>query len=453
VNAYLTRYSYKNATVADFLDSVASAGRPELPRAFSTFLEQPGFPEISVELNCNGAARVKLSQRRYLPIGSTGGESQLWRTPVCGRYQTASGPQNECFLLDTASAEFPLSKTDSCPAYLSANDHAAGYYVAVYGDDLLSKLEQHADTLSAAERVTLLHDLKAAVDAGHGKIGTALQAAQTFSNAPERAVSGQAQTLVAGVRKLVPLELLPNYERYVRKLFAARAEELGWSAKPGDDDETRLQRVALVPFVASQGENATLQAVARRLATGWLTNHKGVDADMLSPVLTTAAWSGGQDLFDTMLHALKSTQDTQQRRMILGGLGSFRDPKIARQALALWLDPDLDMRDTFIPLARAALGDRRTEKLPYEFLQANYDAVVKRLPSSATFDYRAALPSLGASLCDEPSRQEFVSFFQDRVKDYVGGPRNYANALESIRLCEARQSAQGSDVAQFFSKQ
>jgi hypothetical protein len=174
---------------------------------------------------------------------------------------------------------------------------------------------------------------------------------------------------------------------------------------------------------------------------------------MLSPVLPTAAWSGGQDLFDTMLHALKSTQDTQQRRMILGGLGSFRDPKIARQALALWLDPDLDMRDTFIPLARAALGDRRTEKLPYEFLQANYDAVVKRLPSSATFDYRAALPSLGASLCDEPSRQEFVSFFQDRVKDYVGGPRNYANALESIRLCEARQSAQGSDVAQFFSKQ
>jgi alanyl aminopeptidase len=113
VNAYLTRYSCKNARVNDFLDSVASAGRPQLPRAFSTFLEQPGFPEISVELNCNGAPRVKLSQ--------------LSQTPVCLRYQTASGPQSECFLLDSASAEFRLSKASSCPAYLSANDNASGY--------------------------------------------------------------------------------------------------------------------------------------------------------------------------------------------------------------------------------------------------------------------------------------------------------------------------------------
>jgi hypothetical protein len=42
---------------------------------------------------------------------------------------------------------------------------------------------------------------------------------------------------------------------------------------------------------------------------------------------------------------------------------------------------------------------------------------------------------------------------QDRVKDYVGGPRIYANVLETIRLCEARRDAQADDVAQFFSKQ
>jgi alanyl aminopeptidase len=452
VNSYLTRYSYKNARVNDFLDSIASAGRPQLPRAFSTFLEQPGFPEISVELNCDGSPRVKLSQARYLPIGSTGGQSQHWQTPVCLRYQTASGLQSECFLLDAASAEFPLSKASSCPAYISANDNASGFYVARYGGDLLSKLVEHASSLTAAERITLLHDLVAIVNGGHAKISTALQASQPFADAPEREVSGQLQAFVGSVRKLLPPEILPNYERYVRKLFGPRAAELGWSAKPGDDDEIRLLRTTLVPFVARQGGDASLQAEARRLAGGWLTNRKGVDADMLAPVLSTAAWSGGQDLFDSLLHALKSTEDPQQRQIILGGLQSFHDPKIVRKSFALWLDPSLDIRETFGPPPHGP-EDRQTEKLAFEFLEANYDALVKRLPSGAGLDYRALLPFLGGSLCDESSQQEFVAFFQDRVKDYVGGSRNYANTLESIRLCEARRAAQTADVAQFFSQQ
>ena len=44
VTSYVKRYSYKNASVGDFLDSIASTGQPRLTRAFSTYLEQPGFP-------------------------------------------------------------------------------------------------------------------------------------------------------------------------------------------------------------------------------------------------------------------------------------------------------------------------------------------------------------------------------------------------------------------------
>ena len=43
---------------------------------------------------------------------------------------------------------------------------------------------------------------------------------------------------------------------------------------------------------------------------------------MLSPVLSSAAWAGEPELFDGLLSALKSSEDPQQRRMILVGLGS-----------------------------------------------------------------------------------------------------------------------------------
>jgi hypothetical protein len=325
--------------------------------------------------------------------------------------------------------------------------------VAAYRGDLLSKLVEHRDSLDAADRITLLHDLASVINAGHAKISTALDAAQAFANAPERAVSGNLRTLVAGVRKLVPPVEIPNYERYVRKLFSTRAAQLGWSSKPGEDDETRLLRAGLVLFVAREGGDANLQAEARRLADGWLTNHKGVDADMLRPVLFTAAWSGDQDLFDRLLHALKSTQDAQERQVLLDALNSFGDPRIVRQALGLLLDPDLDMRETFSGPPPGIPGNRQRDNLAFEFVKANYEPLVKRMPSIAGMDYRAFLPLLGASLCDEPSRKEFVTFFQERVKDYVGGPRIYANALETIRLCEARRDAQAGEVAQFFSQQ
>src|SRR5215471_7596200 len=72
------------------------------------------------------------------------------------------------------------------------------------------------------------------------------------ADAPERQVSGQARGIVGGVRELLAVDLMPNYARYVPRLFAARAAVLGWTAKPGDDEETQLLRTAPVPFCGTQ---------------------------------------------------------------------------------------------------------------------------------------------------------------------------------------------------------
>ncbi len=173
---------------------------------------------------------------------------------------------------------------------------------------------------------------------------------------------------------------------------------------------------------------------------------------MLTAVLTTAAHAGGQDLFDKLNAALHQSRSPQERRTLLATLGAFRNPKILSQSQALLLDPAVDMREA-LPLFFGPLTDRSTERAPFEFVKAHYDAVVARMPSAAGSDYRAFLPFVGGSFCDEPSRREFVDFFQDRVKQYTGGPHNYAQELEVIRLCEAHREAEGADLAAFFSQQ
>ena len=112
----------------------------------------------------------------------------------------------------------------------------------------------------------------------------------------------------------------------------------------------------------------------------------------------------------------------------------------------------MDARET-LGLLFGPLGNPQTRNMPFEFVQSNYDALIQRLPSGGGSDAGAALPFIGEEFCDETSRQKFVGFFEERVKQFTGGPHNYAEVLEGIRLCEARKSAMGADVVEFFAKQ
>ncbi len=453
VTAYLKRYAFRSATADDFLDSIATASKPQLAGAFKTFLDQPGIPEISVALECSGAPRLALTQKRYLPLGSTGSHSAQWQVPVCVRYEAGEGNATECFLLDKPSAEFPLRNASSCPSEISANANARGYYITAYQGKLLEKLlADKSDWLDTAERVTLLHDIKELADSGDAKESDALAAARSFANSPERQLASEAREIVGAASDLVPAALRPNYAAFIRSAFGANAVELGWSAKPDDDADTRLMRANLVPFVAREGDDTALIAEARRLAANWLENREGIDPGMLRPVLSTAAGSGGQDLFDRLLAELKKTHDRRERSAIIAALGSFRDPKIVQQALDLFLAPQFDVRET-IRLIFSGLDNPPTRTLPFDFVKAHYDEVLKRLPREGDLDAAAQLLYVGRSFCDEPSRRAFVDFFQDRVGQFLGGPRTYAQVLEGIHLCEARRAAQSEDVAQFFARQ
>ena len=370
---------------------------------------------------------------------------------MCVRYQTAKGDRKECFLLDKPAADFRLTHATSCPASLSANAGGAGNYITRYDSALLPKLLA-GDYLNAAERMTLLNDLTSLLNAGEIPQGEVLTAAAAFAKSPERQIVRLAQGAVGETRRFLPAGLLPNYARFVQATFGDRARRLGWSAKPGENSDTALERASIVPFVASQGDDTALRDEARRLADEWLKTRKGIDANMVNPALTTAAQFGDRALFDTMAAELHKTTDRQQRGRLLGALGSFRDPAIARAALDMVIHSDIDIRES-IALLFGPLDQPETGNLPFEFIKSNYDELLKRLPTGAGMDAGAMLPFVAGNACSESSRQAFVSFFGERAPKFTGGQHNYDQVLENIRLCEARKSARGPAIAAFFAQQ
>ncbi len=240
---------------------------------------------------------------------------------------------------------------------------------------------------------------------------------------------------------------------YVDELFGPRARELGWRTGARDDDDTRLLRQSLVRLAAVNGDDKKLDEEAAAMARKWLTDRGSVEPGMVGLVLQVAAAHGDRKLFDEFHAALANTHDRLQRRALFVALGSFRDPAIAKSAMALLLTNEFDAREAFGALLFGPLRYPETRDLPFEFVKENIDKLLARLPREVGEDFAAGLPAVGGPFCDAAHRAELQKFFHERVQSYVGGPRNLAQTLESIDICIAQRKLIAPQVEQYLEAQ
>ena len=449
IRRYLKTYSWKNATSAEFLASLAGDDHA-VASAFSSFLDQPGVPLITASLKCEGGtAKLGLTQERFLPLGSTGAAPELWKAPVCVRYAAGSGSARQCALLEEKSAEIELTKATGCPQWVDANAGADGYYRVLYQGNLLEPLLKNENqALSLAEKVSLIGDIAALTGNGKIPLGQALALAPALASDQARQVVDKTMEITTGLQdNLVEPNLLPRYRHYLLQVYGERARELGWESKPGESDDARLLRPSLEGVIANQAEDPQAIAKANSLALAWLSDHKAVQPDMMGTVLTTAARHGDRALFDRMRAAAKQEKDENIRGTLLFSLGLFQDPEIAKVALPIVLTDEFDSRESLNILFGVSQSPK-TRDLAYDFVKQNWDAMMAKFPT----DTGAFLPFVAGNYCDAGHRQDAKSFFDGRSTKYTGGPRNLAQMLEEIDLCVAYKNAQEPSVGAFLEK-
>jgi cytosol alanyl aminopeptidase len=454
VQLYLKQHAWGNSTASDFEAAISSVAGTNVAPAFNSFLDQPGVPEISVALKCDTAQpSLEVTQKRSLPVGSQA-QPQTWQIPICVAFESDGSVHHQCSLLSDPKDEIALTGAQTCPTWILPNDGEAGYYQVAYKEDLLKKaLADQASHLSVAERVGILGDVDSLAGEGEVSAQVALALVPQFSKDPDWHVVQSAANIAALLRgESVPANFRAKGARFIRQEFGEKAVALGWTAKPGDTDDTRLLRQKLVPFVTSTGEEKELVDQAETLARQWLQNRQGVAPEMLGPLLRIAAEFGNRDLFNSLRSAAIQEHDHHVREVLLDALGSFRSPELARAALDLLLSKDFDLRESFYPLLFGPISSVDTRDVPFEFVKQHLDALLKRLPREVGEDYAAMLPSVGGSFCDAKHRAELDSFFADRVKDYNGGARTLAQTLESIDLCIAARKSLTPELTAFLNQ-
>jgi len=436
---YLAKYADANATATEFLAEL-SGMEPGAGDAFATFLDQAGLPLLSVELSCTReGASLWLTQQRYLPVGSGGSNAQVWQMPVCARFGTGPGEQRACTLLTSEIGLLPLGK--ACPLWV-APVTSRYYRAALQGTTVRASVSQRT---SIADAVTAVGEIDALARNGRLSLGAALERLQNYAAYRNRDVAQSLIWTLGDLRPLVAEESRPQWERFAGKLFGRQARELGFVPRPQDSDDTLRLRPALIEFLAAEGNDPALHAQATRLALGWLDDRRAMDGNIAETVLQAAARRGDRELFERLRAAALGTSDRRDRRIIYVALGSFRDPAIARSALALILDPAHDYREA-IQIAWGQPGTPQGSARTFEFIKANFDALVARAPRDAAAWY----PRMMGGFCSSADRAEVENFFRDRASKYAGGPRILAQALERISLCAAFKQQQQASLSRFL---
>jgi cytosol alanyl aminopeptidase len=447
VRAYLRTHAAGNATSNDFLIAIGNAAGRDVTGPFSSFLEQVGAPLVDMKVSCppGAGARLALRQERYRPLGSSAGADQRWQIPLCIRYAVDGREESRCQLVAQREDEIALD-TSQCPSWLLPNAGGVGYYRAALDREAQSRLLERArKVLTLPERVGLIRDMQALVMAGAVDPRSALALVKREAGDESRYVVSALAETTASLARFVPDAERPRYARFVRDVFGARARKLGWRPAAQEGDDRQILRLDLLGLVSERGDDAALAAPARTLALAWLADRRAVHPDLAGLVLQASARHGDAALFERMASALKQTGDRRDRRLLYQALASFRGPALVERALALARDPDLDLRESFT-LLRAGIDEPATRDLAFRALRADYDAIAARLPEESA----VGLVYIGTGQCDAAAREEVRAFFEPRTSRLPGGPRAFAQAMESMDLCIAQRAALGPRIAAFL---
>lgn len=451
LRAYMRKHAWGNATAEDLLASVSDKLGAPTASAIRTFLDQPGVPQITAKLSCDGkAGKLALHQQRALPAGVTDTvPNRTWNVPVCVRYGDNATAQRACLQLDKSDGELAL---DRCPTWVVLNADATGYYRSSLDPAMAKALLTPTSAIAkaakptASEKMMIVADLRAMVDRDELAFDKLLEMVPLVAADPDEKVAAWAFEAASFRADVLDDALYAKSKKFFAKTFGPIAKKLSWARAKTDSDERHELRRSVVPAVAV--ENPALSKQAETLADRWLANRTGVEDDLVGAVLSTVAAHGNQARFDKLFAAAKGARDRNEQQRLLGALGRFRDPAVATKALEVVRGTEIDLRES-LGILYGVLFRRETRALGTRFVTEQIDALLARMRDDEASWF---LGALAGGTCTTEQRATMAELVSKRAAMYSGAEIAVKRGLEKSQQCIAKVARQLPALQRFLAK-
>ncbi|HTQ14979.1 MAG TPA: M1 family metallopeptidase [Rhizomicrobium sp.] len=449
IHAYLVKFAYRNATAQDFIGTIATeTGHPEIVQAFDNFIDQPGVPVLTSELSCGPAgAALNVTQAPYASVGIAP-VLHTWNVPMCA----AADGARTCQMIAPPSTELMLG--DKCPRAVFPNAEGAGYYRFTENEQRWAALIKDAPKLDAADQLTLVYDLDAALRAGQASAAgyfaliRALAPAGSWdqiASDQNRSFSTQDSLHEMRVSGVIDPGALNAYRGFIRRNFGPRLKKLGLAARPNEPVADSLLRGNLVRLLVEEGRDPAVIAPLAKAAQAYIASG-GADMGGLPPELREEAmragvYALGAPFVDQLLAALKTSGDEYFAKSVIYAVAGADDEASLDKLLALSLTDAIrigDLRYVIRDLQREDAG----RKALWTWFKANFDAIENRVSAEGM----AFAPGIFAYACDAASKDEMDGYFGPKTGDLQGLAQSLRQNDDRIDRCIAFKAAKGAEI-------
>jgi puromycin-sensitive aminopeptidase len=428
IRLYMRRHREANATADDLWGALAEASGQPIVQLANGWIRQVGYPVVSMSLDEKTGA-VSLKQRRFFadPDAREAGEPTRWLVPIVLRYRDAKGIKEQAVLMNGAEQTVQLA-AEGPVSWCFGNADARGFFRSAYDAPMHARLLAAVGELRPSERLALLSDQWALVRAGMVTIGSFLDLLASLRAEADHVVLDDIVGRLATLdHRHVAEEERPRFQAFVRELFGARAAKLGWNTAPGDTDETRLSRAALLRAVVllARDPGAVAEAEKRLPPLGVAPE---VDPNLLDVVVTAAARGADLARLEDLRRRAREETDPAAKRRYLHALARVEAPPVAARAVELALESDVPMQD-FTSYLGVLLANPATREAAWKVVQTRFPEV--RAKADSPMLQRRLIEGLSA-LPERRHLEEIKAFLAAHPID--GAKQATAQTLERLTM-------------------
>jgi len=440
---YMKRHEWGNASAVDFSRAIGIEADFDVPKAFESFMHQPGIPLVDVEVLDDG--RLVISQRRFVQAHDELGDLQ-WTIPLTIRYGVDGEEFRQSLLLDDAKKIVELDHPGTVE-WLYPNADQGGYYRwGLPSQQLQAVVDKAQEVLSPMERMGLVSNLTAMLNADTINADNYLAALASFSSERDPYVLQLIVDQLEVIRDaLVSDDHNGEFAAMVGDLLRPALRSIGTDVTANESNAITTVRPRLLEWLIRDARDERLIKEFSARADAFLAGESNLHSSLVPPALVAAAINGNVNTYEQFKQRFENARTPTERAQMLVGLTQFESEDILLDLQHYSLGQTVRPRE--IMTFREQLTKRpQPRHLVLNFALGNFESFQKRLPGNGL----AILPSVAKS-CSLASAETATDFFSNPDHQVSGTLRILETTTAAIKSCAALRQRELENANRYFS--
>jgi len=379
---YMAAHKFSNSTTADLWNALAEASGKPVAEIAAAWTQQPGFPIVKMTHAPGG--KITLTQERFT-VHFEKAPPLEWKIPLT--YLAPGEPAKASLLMTSKSMELPGTSDDRA---LKLNVEGAGNYRVQYDDASWKMLLADLPKLSVPDRVNLLNDAWALVQANRAPMSLYLDLVEKLPTKTELAEREQIIHVFDFMNRLFAGESQrEQFQKYARSILRPSFEQIGWEPKSAEPAKIGSLRASLIKALGDLDDKEIVAGCRDRFQK-YLADPKALAPDLRAPVLAVVGRYADEATWNKLRELGLKTTSIEEKQNYYDAVASALDPKLAAKTLEISLGEELPTSRAIYLVAKVARQSERPE-VAWDFAKAHMKQLLAKADALAANSYAPGL--------------------------------------------------------------